>query len=395
MPESSSDFNLGPGKKISQDTQVHRDGLKEGSGQGSTGKVNELQSGQETIGKLRSTEARFQESIGLNKLPLKGMVELTVKRAEWEAQRGEGVSRAQNVCFTNESGERLFGAQYSNSTGTYLKTRGGETYVVNAEPTGIFLLASQANEQVQFAAVRLTVLPNLLGPVSEGEIAAKINMMVGTTQSDMSSQCDNRPREVEIATLASSKLQTLNPLQDANIAPALVSNPAAELPTRSQQVGSAAIQDIVAEPTLKQITPVNLQNLDVTYPVANHVATVEGQSGMFEPIPPPARSASTPEDPEEGRITSNDFLDEELIKQKIKKRKDEQRRRYVVKDKDTLSSIALKEFRDVRLAELIFEINKHLIPVKIVRGRPVKQLKPRLVIFLPAASEVEAYRNKS
>src|SRR5215471_15982807 len=41
---------------------------------------------------MGATEAAFHKAIGLDKVPLKGMVEITVKRVEMEAQRAEGVS---------------------------------------------------------------------------------------------------------------------------------------------------------------------------------------------------------------------------------------------------------------------------------------------------------------
>jgi LysM repeat protein len=82
----------------------------------------------------------------------------------------------------------------------------------------------------------------------------------------------------------------------------------------------------------------------------------------------------------------------ELIKQQIKKRDEERRRRYVVKERDTLESIAIKQFKDVRLSKLIYEINKHLLPLRMVRGKQVRELKPRMVIFLPTNAEIEKFR---
>ncbi len=73
---------------------------------------------------------------------------------------------------------------------------------------------------------------------------------------------------------------------------------------------------------------------------------------------------------------------------------DNKRRRYVVKDRDTLQSIALRQLRDARLATLIYQINRSVIPVTLQRGKQVHNLKPGQVILLPSGLEVRDFRSR-
>jgi LysM repeat protein len=76
---------------------------------------------------------------------------------------------------------------------------------------------------------------------------------------------------------------------------------------------------------------------------------------------------------------------------KAAKKEPERRQKYVVKKGDTLESIALKMLRNVKLNLLLFEINRNLIPVRILNGRLLLELRPKLVIFLPTSKEIQEF----
>lgn len=295
---------------------------------------------------VRATESIFQDAIGLRNLPEKGMIEFTVKAAEMQAQRAEGVSRAQSVCFISAQGEKLFGAQYTKSDGSYFKTRDGDTYLLTAESNGNFLLSPIGGAGSEFTAIQVMVLPDLL-VLNNLEVR-----QAGTGTPRQSSEHfggasdSSAPSSVE-----RTQLEQIEQTEAFDLAD--IVEPIAESKPESFE-----------EPVPESITP-------------------EPRSDVSEGSAPADESADVASE------------DEELIKQKIRQRNDERRRRYVIKDKDTLESIATKQLRDVRLAELMFEINKHLIPVKVVRGRPVRHLKLGTIIFLPTAREVNTYRERT
>jgi hypothetical protein len=92
---------------------------------------------------------------------------------------------------------------------------------------------------------------------------------------------------------------------------------------------------------------------------------------------------------------------EKALKEKDKlaekdKKKDEEGKRtqYTVRERDTLQSIALKQLRDVRLAPLIYEINKTVIPIVRQRGRDSFVLKAGQIIWLPSVLESSEFRAK-
>ncbi len=65
------------------------------------------------------------------------------------------------------------------------------------------------------------------------------------------------------------------------------------------------------------------------------------------------------EPPSEAKAAETEMpadYDEEAIKERIKKRREERRQRYVIKVKDTLETIASKQLKDVRLANLILRL---------------------------------------
>jgi hypothetical protein len=90
-----------------------------------------------------------------------------------------------------------------------------------------------------------------------------------------------------------------------------------------------------------------------------------------------------------------EMRDRELALAQMRKNEENtRRRRYVIRERDTLQSIALRQLRDVRLASLIYQINKSLIPVTTQRGKKVYVLKVGQVILLPSGNEVKGFRGK-
>jgi|JI6StandDraft_1071083.scaffolds.fasta_scaffold00176_2 hypothetical protein len=77
-----------------------------------------------------------------------------------------------------------------------------------------------------------------------------------------------------------------------------------------------------------------------------------------------------------------------------KKKDEDKRRRYVVKEKETLESIAKKQLRDVRLAALIYEINKHMLPIRMEKGKQVVDPRPGTAIWLPTEAEIKEFRSR-
>jgi hypothetical protein len=76
------------------------------------------------------------------------------------------------------------------------------------------------------------------------------------------------------------------------------------------------------------------------------------------------------------------------------KKEPERRVKYIVKEGDTLESIATKMLRDKRLAALIYEINKAIIPVVMRKGKEVVALRPKMVIWLPTTTDVKEFRGR-
>jgi hypothetical protein len=76
------------------------------------------------------------------------------------------------------------------------------------------------------------------------------------------------------------------------------------------------------------------------------------------------------------------------------KKEPERREKYVVKERDTLESIAGKMLRDTRLAALILEINKSTIPVRTENGKQLAELKPAMIIWLPTTTDIRDFRGR-
>jgi hypothetical protein len=87
--------------------------------------------------------------------------------------------------------------------------------------------------------------------------------------------------------------------------------------------------------------------------------------------------------------------EKEQAQEKDKKNEEEnKRRRYIVKEKDTLQTIASRQLRDVRLAPLILQINRAVIPVTMQRGREVVNLKVGTSIWLPSMTDIKEFRGR-
>lgn len=85
---------------------------------------------------------------------------------------------------------------------------------------------------------------------------------------------------------------------------------------------------------------------------------------------------------------------DKLQQEKKQQDEDSRRRRYVVRERDTLESIASKQHRDGKLAALIFEINKKEIAMKVENGKEVPDLRPRQVIWLPSGVDIREFRKR-
>lgn len=85
--------------------------------------------------------------------------------------------------------------------------------------------------------------------------------------------------------------------------------------------------------------------------------------------------------------------EQEKLKDK-KQDEDTRRRRYVVRERDSLESIATKQHRDAKLAPLILEINKKEIATKIVNGHEAPDLRARQVIWLPSEVDIREFRKR-
>ncbi len=67
------------------------------------------------------------------------------------------------------------------------------------------------------------------------------------------------------------------------------------------------------------------------------------------------------------------------------------RYQYIVEPGDTVELIAIKVFKNVTLAPLIYEINKDAIPIGMQDGRMVFTLRVGTIIWLPFPKEIKAY----
>jgi hypothetical protein len=92
------------------------------------------------------------------------------------------------------------------------------------------------------------------------------------------------------------------------------------------------------------------------------------------------------------KVLEQEQKEKEKSEEKDKQRDREKRRRYIVREKDTLQSIATAQLRDVKLSPLIYEINKEVIQLRVENGKQVPDLKPKMIIWLPSTTEIEEFR---
>jgi LysM domain len=560
-----------------------------------------IPSERETHEATDSASELFHQATGLDKIPAPGTATYSVKLAEMQAQRAEGVSRAQNIAFTNAGGETIVGAQFTKSDGTFFKTMQGDTYKVQANDQGGFALDPVRGSREKFVATDMQVLPDAFGlkqeyfsqrtvrppgdgtvvhsagaelnfapqlqghidrqemlpavhqqmehqpvhqqlehqhqvethmaaqqqlehqhlaaqqqaeshqPVREvnpaeradlgrghegeraasggvfdllsqvvGEIVAKLNMTFGsategknngirevaaaledykrrnpqlggvpalaeilTRHPDVPSSLDammgrygSRAQSIENISGSTFNVQANDAFENAlrqmranregdraaRVDP--ISHLAQELGAISGRHETRVENIVIAQPT-----PMAFDPNEIAHKATEQHVEIEqfddalepAAQAVFEEVPIPAEAPHVEPDETAEVIAQNlaleqqtkdrsqqeeleneeeerkkredqDRLEREAIKLRIQKREEERRKRYLVKEKDTLESIAVKQLRDVRLAALIFDINKHLIPVKVVRGKPTRELKPRMIIFLPTNAEIDKYR---
>ncbi len=86
--------------------------------------------------------------------------------------------------------------------------------------------------------------------------------------------------------------------------------------------------------------------------------------------------------------------DKERVQENDKREQDSRRTKYVVKEKDTLESVAGKMLNDKRLAALILEINKTVIQVRQEQGKKIVELQPKMVIWLPSPLDIREFRGR-
>jgi hypothetical protein len=519
-----------------------------------TSKLGELVPTEHESGEAAQTAAElFHQAAGLDKLPEAGKSQMAIKATEWQAQRSEGVSRAQNIAFQNDRGEVTLGVQYTNNDGTFFKTAQGSSFRVEPNEKGGFDLRPLGGRGEAFTAVELRVVKDLFSssrddlsalfktrPLTPETVAAPSidralpmrevtrpepvilvpENVVGNQRADAISRTmtefrawaqynSNQVFDAEVSSMRElhriiSNLCTSQPDLSAllqiqgliarnmggsvaqrdfggaggdldfrpsgaicteyginmgsvlvNMISDFVQRRQAESAVVAMNIAQAAapVSDVARpQPTRENVPPPPEPRIIPVRPQEERIEPPPVRQIKEEPqAPPEPVKAATPEEeaipelapplepepellppiePIEAVVAAeiqNEIAEEatvlqaqesikseedektlleetraheeeaeraerELIKQQIKKRDEERRRRYVVKERDTFESIAVKQFKDVRLSKLIYEINKHLLPLRMVRGKQVRELKPRMVIFLPTNAEIEKFR---
>jgi len=93
----------------------------------------------------------------------------------------------------------------------------------------------------------------------------------------------------------------------------------------------------------------------------------------------------------EARRKREKELKEKALKEQIQKQEEAKRAQYRVAIGDTLENIATKQLRNPRLAALIFDINKKVIPVKFMNGKEVAILNVGAILSLPSVKEIKDF----
>jgi hypothetical protein len=92
----------------------------------------------------------------------------------------------------------------------------------------------------------------------------------------------------------------------------------------------------------------------------------------------------------EAKVAAQRLAEERQLAQEIV-RKDNLQEKYVVQPNDTIIKIALRKFKDVRLVDLIYELNKGKIEVRWEGGKRVYIVKPGAVLIMPSAKQVREW----
>lgn len=93
----------------------------------------------------------------------------------------------------------------------------------------------------------------------------------------------------------------------------------------------------------------------------------------------------------EARRKREKELKEKALKDQIKKQEEAKRAQYRVAIGDSLENIATKQLRNPRLAGLIFDINKKVIPIKFMNGKEVAVLTVGAILSLPSVKEIKDF----
>ncbi|CAN5117964.1 hypothetical protein BH10CYA1_BH10CYA1_34840 [soil metagenome] len=108
-------------------------------------------------------EDAFRAAIGLES-GNKGNTAYTTEQFNRELGQGAGVSRGQNVKFTDANGQEIQGGQYHNAGGTFFKTAEGEKYRVDQE-AGKYTLQPTREGQKPIEATQREVMSDSFSPV--------------------------------------------------------------------------------------------------------------------------------------------------------------------------------------------------------------------------------------
>jgi hypothetical protein len=92
----------------------------------------------------------------------------------------------------------------------------------------------------------------------------------------------------------------------------------------------------------------------------------------------------------EARATAQRLAEERKLAQELI-RQDNLQEKYVVQPNDTIIKIALRKFKDVRLVDLIYELNKGKIEVRWEGGKRVYNVKVGTVLLLPSPKQVREW----
>ncbi|QQR57581.1 MAG: LysM peptidoglycan-binding domain-containing protein [Candidatus Melainabacteria bacterium] len=93
----------------------------------------------------------------------------------------------------------------------------------------------------------------------------------------------------------------------------------------------------------------------------------------------------------EARRKREKELKEKALKEQITKQEEAKRAQYRVAIGDSLENIATKQLRNPRLAGLIFDINKKVVPIKFMNGKEVAVLNVGAILSLPSVKEIKDF----